>query len=290
MPIEPDFTTLYQLYIVKHMSTRELAKQFGFASKTSIQIRLKTFGIPLRATGGGLLNRQGIEPPDRETLYCLIHVEHKGFREIANMYGVDHTAISYWLKKHNIDHPTVWDTRRKGIHPTLPTEQELRDLYTTGHSLREIGNQFGTSTQSISHLCDQYDIQVKPDGFDGGKRFLCNDDHLVLSVYEQRVDNWLYEHEIPHQLEPRLPFDRRCQSDFLANGWYIEVWGVIGNTAYTQRRIRKTNLYHQHNLPLIELEPYQFDTAHKGLWKRRLQKVLTPSLLVSPELTFDAQQ
>src|SRR5260221_5069346 len=97
--MSPDFDTLHQLYVVERLNVRDIAKRLGFASKTSVQNRLKAFGITARDAHNGLLNR-GIEPPSREVLQHLIHVEHKGYREIAKIYDVDFTAIPYWLKKH----------------------------------------------------------------------------------------------------------------------------------------------------------------------------------------------
>ena len=285
--MKPSFDELYNLYIVERLTTRQIGKQFN-VSKTKVLRWLNFYGIEKRATGVGLKYHE-LPEPTRDELEYMVWTEHLDYRAIGKRFGISGSAIKQWICKYQIPRPTIWDTRRKGVHPTLPTEQELRELYALGQSLVSIGKQFGVSADAISQLCIQYGIQVKLPGWDGGKRFLCNDEHLVLSVYEQRVDNWLYERGIEHQYEPRLPFDHRCRSDFLANGWYIEAWGVTGNATYNERRIRKTSLYHQHNLPLIELEPYQFDTAHKGLWKRRLQKVLTP-YPVSLASIFDAPQ
>ena len=47
---------------------------------------------------------------------------------------------------------------------------------------------------------------------------------------------------------------------------------------YSERRKRKTQLYHQHNLPLIELEIHHFDTHRHNQWARRLAKVLQQSI------------
>jgi hypothetical protein len=113
---------------------------------------------------------------------------------------------------------------------------------------------YGVTDKVISRLFGEYGIQPNPNGWDGGKRHACQDGHLVRSTYEQRVDDWLYRHGIEHVYEPTLPYDRRCRSDFLANGWYIEIWGVKGNAAY------------YHDIPLIELRYNHFSVPHREKW------------------------
>ncbi|MGH2478516.1 MAG: hypothetical protein ACRDHW_02525, partial [Ktedonobacteraceae bacterium] len=97
-------------------------------------------------------------------------------------------------------------------------------------------------------------------------------------TYEQRIDDWLHEHGIPHRYEPRLPFDNRSKADFFANGWYIEIWGVAQNKIYTERRKRKIRGYNLHHLPLIEIDLHHFDSKRNFLWIRRLKKVLVPPI------------
>ena len=199
--LRPDFDTLYNLYITQRLTTRQIARQTGARSKTSVIQWLKSYDIPCRPAGYGLLNR-GVIEPTKEELVDMVRVQHLGYREIAARFGVDYTAIPHWLKKHDIARPSAWDTRRKGQHPPIPTKEELTELYAQGKSLDIISQLYGVSDTTISKICKQYGIEVNPGGFDGGKRFQCNDDHLVRSVYEQRVDNWLFEHGISHVLEP----------------------------------------------------------------------------------------
>src|SRR5258708_5931647 len=275
--MKPTLSELESLYKAEHLTTRQIGKRFG-VSKTQVLRWMKSYGIEPRMTNNAPLYRGEFEHP-REELVQLIEGEHVGYREIALKYNVCFSTVANWVNRHNILHPTGWDTRRKGQHPVLPTKEELAELYAQGNSLRSIALQYGVSETTIRVLCARYGVEVRPDGFDGGKRFTCNDDHLVRSLYEQQVDNWLFEHGIDHVLEPILPFDHRSRADFLANGWYIEIWGVTQNEEYKQRRQRKTNLYQAPNLPLIELEVHYFQRRHNRLWARRLaKKLFTPQI------------
>lgn len=271
--IRPDIETVRRLYETERLTTRQIGSQFG-VSKTEVLRWLKFYSIPRRAVSRGLLNR-GIKEPTKEELIHLIHVEHKSYREIAVMYGVNFATIPLWLKKHQIKLPTVWGTRRKGAQVILPTQDELRKMYLEdGIILDDIATKHNVTRSVIARLCKEFGILLRPDGFNGGIRFTCDDGHLVRSTYEQKVDNWLYEHGISHEYEPRLPFDRRWYADFLANGWYIEIWGVNGSKDYTQRKARKLALYNTHQIPLIQLSIDSFQPRRKGSWKRRLTRCL----------------
>jgi hypothetical protein len=172
----------------------------------------------------------------------------------------------------------LWDA----AHPRSkkPEQAELRRLYESeGMVTRQIASHFGVSHMAVKRWLRQDGILVRPDGWNGGVRWICDDGHRVRSSYEQRVDNWLNHHAIDHTYEPVLPCDRRYHADFLANGWYIEVWGVRDSPRYVTRRNHKRALYAAHNLPLIQISYAAFDTAHSDLWVRLLQACVTPAPL-----------
>ncbi|SRR6266568_946333 len=270
----PDYETVYRLYETERLTTRHIGKMFG-VSKTEVLRWLKFYNIPCRAAGRGLLNR-GIKEPTKEELIRFVHEEHRSYREIGEMYSVSFAAVEHWLERHHIECPTVWETRRKGVLFIYPSQEELHQMYIEkGMTLAQIAAVYDVSQSPIKDLCKKFGIPLRPDGFNGGVRFLCNDGHLVRSTYEQKVDNWLYEHDIPHEYEPRLPCDRRYDADFLANGWYIEVWGVNGSKEYAQRKARKISLYCTHQIPLIQLSIDSFQPRRKGYWKRCLARCLT---------------
>lgn len=263
--VAPGAPELRTLYVDLRLTTRQIAARYG-VQHISVRRWLHGHGIPTRAASRGLANR-GIKPPTRDELHRLVHVEHLGYRRIAERYGVDSSAVPHWLAAHGIDKPTVWQTRRRGVVVTLPDAGELRRRYAAGESTSSIAAEFGVSATKIAALCRECGIELRPDGWQGGRRWECADGHLARSLYEQRVDDWLTEHGYAHEVEPRLPSDRRYAADFMVSGIYIEVWGVEGSSTYTARRERKTALYHAQGLPLIELPAWTFK---RGTWRRRL--------------------
>lgn len=264
--MRPSRDELDNLYNKQGLTTRQIATKTGY-SPSAIKKWLKEYDIECRPSSSGLAYH-GKEIPSYEDLYRLVHIERKSYREIGEVYGIDKSAVPHWMKKYNIPRPSF-----------KPSKEDLSALYESGLSLTAIGDLFGFSWQTIRTLCGEYGIEVRPDGWAEGKRHLCQDEHLVRSVYEQRVDDWLFAHNIAHIYEPRLPWHPYFKSDFLANGWYIEVWGVTNNEAYEQRRKQKRQLYQQHNAPLIELPFYFFSKQKRIYLERRLSKCLTSPVL-----------
>jgi transposase len=265
---------LRHLYKVGQLATRQLGARFGI-SKTTVKRWLVAAGIPLRPKSKGLEHR-GITPPTSEELHRLVHVEHLSYREIATRYGVEYTAVPHWLKKHGIPLPTVWDTRRKGRTVTLPTPETARMLYESGLSLETIGDRYGVSAAPIKRLCLAAGTTFRADGWNGGLRHRGADGHALRSTYEQRVCDWLTNHGVPHTCEPPLP-DPVYRGDFLANGWYIEIWGVKNSPSYRERMAKKKALYEAAGLPLIELSPHHFSARRAHVLERRLRQTLTVS-------------
>jgi len=270
---EPSAETLRELYITQGLTSRAIAAEVG-ASKASILRWLKKHDIPVRSADRGLRNR-GIEPPSKADLVRLVHAEHRSYDEIARHFGVDRSAITHWLKKHGIPRPAVWDTRYKGKRPPPLDAETLKALYESGLSTEQSGRDYGRSQGTVLALCDEHGIERRPDGWNGS-RIECRDGHVVRSTYEVRVCDWLSAHAVPHSYEPTIP-SSTFHADFLANGWYIEVWGVTDDLAYKERRERKEQHYRALGLPLIGIEVWHFKKPRKTL-ENKLRACLDPVL------------
>ncbi len=154
--LRPDEAKLRELYEGQRLTTREIGERYGVAHIT-VGRWMKFYDIVARPKGIGLVAR-GIEPPTAERLRELVHVEHKSYETIAEIYGVDCTAVPHWLAKHGIPRPTAWKTRRKGVEPKLPATGELSRRCAAGESAKEIGRSFGLSKTTIRELCIQSGI------------------------------------------------------------------------------------------------------------------------------------
>lgn len=197
-------------------------------------------------------------------------MEHLGYDRVAEIYGVDRSAVGQWLKRYELRRPTVWETRRRGVVPAEPSEQELRARVGGGESLHSIAKAYGLSHRLLSTRCRQYGIPVRYDGW-RDERFPCRDGHLARSTYEVLVDDWLSDHGLDHELEPRYPWDRRYRADFLVGQTYIEVWGVTGYPIYQQRRELKIRRCRETGLDLIGIGAGSFRVG--GAWQRKLERL-----------------
>lgn len=266
----PPEQELRSLYETQHMTTDEMAQRFNVSGPT-VRKWFKFYGISARQAGTGLATR-GITAPTPEELNYMIHVERLTYYQVADKYGVDFTAVPYWLDKHGIPRPQTWHER----HSDPAVVAEIKSMYECGHSLDEIGQAYeGVTGGSIKRLLLANGIPIRKDGWNGGKRFDCLDGHKVRSTYEQRIDDWLHEHGIEHTYEPKLPFSPRHKADFMANGWYIEAWGVSNNAQYKERKLRKIELYRINHAHLIEIPFHSFAKSFNDLWIRRLEQCLT---------------
>lgn len=108
------------------------------------------------------------------------------------------------------------------------------------------------------------DITILDDSYEG--KFTCTDGHVVKSKSEMIIDNWLFEHGIPHAYEKKLPIDANeshdLHPDFCLPGYhddpddvYIEYWGYNeSNKEYTKSKNYKIKVYKELKVTVICLE------------------------------------
>lgn len=269
--VRPEKGVVERLYCEQGLTTYQIGKQFNVSS-TAVGNWLKHYDIPRRPSGNGLCTR-GQKPPTKKQLNRMIHEQKMTYLEVAKRYDVDLTAVYYWRKKYDLLGPQKLTFAEQYADPD--SKQAICSLYEAGTPLQQIAEKYDVTRGVISTYLRGIGVEIRRDGWGGDKRFECKDGHLVRSSYELRVDDWLNQHGIEHVYEPQLPFAPTYCADFLANGWYIEVWGVNDNPDYKQRKALKQELYTRHSIPLIELPSHAFSAFHKGLWKRRLQQCIS---------------
>jgi transposase len=263
---------LLDLYETQRLTTRKIGVILN-VSKTSVIRWLNLYDIKKRPANCGLENK-GLRQPTREELLDFICVKFHSYREIAEIYKVDGSAVMHWLKRFEIKPNKTWETRRNGVVPKTPTRDELVELYVKQKlPLSEIAEFYGVTIPTITPYFEKFWIKIRLAGF-RGKRFICNDGHKVMSSYELRVDNWLFENNISHVYEPPIPYKTNFRSDFFAKGYHIEVWGISKSEKYKKRRTEKQNFYKLNNIPLIEINWHDFSAKANERWKRKLECAL----------------
>lgn len=108
------------------------------------------------------------------------------------------------------------------------------------------------------------EITILDDSYEG--KFTCIDGHIVKSKSEMIIDNWLFDHGIPHAYEKKLPIDNDerhdLHPDFCLPGYgndtddiYIEYWGYNEkNIEYTKSKNYKMKIYKELKVTVICLE------------------------------------
>lgn len=284
-PLRPTDAELRRLYVDERWSAQRIGEQAKVSKKTAL-VWLRAAGIERRPIGSRVsLAARGITPPTAAELDEMMHVKHMPYREIAALYGVDFTAVPHWVKKHGLTTPKVWATRRKGHAPAIPPTEELAARYRGGESMTSIARMVGVDSSTIRSRLVKHGVEIRRDGWEGGKRYACADGHEARSTYEQKVDDWLHERGLPHELEPAYPWDRRYRADFKVGDAYIEVWGVTDNEAYKKRKAMKIARCKDAGLRLIQINWWQFSQSRR--WWRPLlplvQEISQPALLPAPE-------
>jgi AraC-like DNA-binding protein len=266
----PSKAVLERLYCQEFHTTRSIGEMFS-VSRTKVVRWLNANNIPLRAFGRGLQNR-GVTPPTAQELRDMLI---DGRDVIAKRFGVDPSAVYQWLRRHRIETPPEWNGRVNRIQ--WPSRKRLEWLYLSkGHTLEEIAVMLNCSKRSVSYRFTRLGIPIRSSKW-AGSRHVAQDGHIVKSTYELRVCDWLTAHGIPHDYEPRLRFTKGFRGDFRVDDKYIEIWGVANSPRYEQRKEEKRTLYRLHNITLVELSSYHFNS--RGAWLRILKnQLLSPPI------------
>jgi hypothetical protein len=98
-----------------------------------------------------------------------------------------------------------------------------------------------------------------------GIKCLAKDGHVCHSLDEQRIDNWLNDHNLKHEREPIYPIHPtlnptgRRRGDWKVNDTFIEYFGLIGDKDYEKKMEEKILLAGYNNINLIEVYPNDID-------------------------------
>ena len=90
-----------------------------------------------------------------------------------------------------------------------------------------------------------------------GVTVMAKDGHICRSLLERQIDDFFFDHGIPHHPEPHYPFDPDVNPDGyradwrLADGTFVEALGFTANPVYMAKAQRKIALADQHQIPVL---------------------------------------
>ncbi|MCQ2087728.1 MAG: hypothetical protein MJZ37_06650 [Bacilli bacterium] len=122
------------------------------------------------------------------------------------------------------------------------------------------------------------EVNILDDSYEG--RYTCKDGHVVKSKAEIIIDNYLFEHMIPHAYEKALPIDADpehdlhpdfCLPNFKGKGKdiYLEYWGYNeNNIKYTESKNYKIKCYKERKVTIISLEDKDISDIEASLGRK----------------------
>ncbi len=207
----------------------------------------------------------------REELARLYVDEGMTLKAIGDRYGVTLQAVAYHLECAGVPR-REWNGAQVVLSPEAKAKSranhtrgaanhnfrnvpdaEIIALYADGLSTAAIAARFSVSAITINRHLRANGVERRQPGFSRWRT--AQDGHLVQSGWELLVDDWLYEHGIEHECQPKLPFGDQFRADFRVGATYIEIWGVVHNRQYAERKRAKLVQYTKHGLSLIEIYP-----------------------------------
>lgn len=125
--------------------------------------------------------------------------------------------------------------------------------------------------------CNKFEIM--DEAYEG--KYKCKDGHIVKSKSEREIDNYLFDHNIPHAYEKAISIDSKEEHDihpdfFIPNyldkkeDIYIEHWGRTNDSEYFDSKKYKIKIYEEKKLTVISTNEKDMMDVESSL-NRKLQ-------------------
>lgn len=136
-------------------------------------------------------------------------------------------------------------------------------------------------------------VELLDEDYEG--RYTCKDGHIVKSKSERDIDNYLFEHGIPHAYEREISYGRTekdvLHPDFylpnylgLGNDVYIEHWGYNeNNIQYTKTKKFKMPIYKDLKITLI----CTYEKTDMGKIDTVLDRKLNKNFIKKDEINYE---
>ncbi|MEK7173391.1 MAG: hypothetical protein AAB740_05490 [Patescibacteria group bacterium] len=96
----------------------------------------------------------------------------------------------------------------------------------------------------------------KPNPVLYAEKQVAKDGHKCDSLAEMIIDDWMFKNKIEHEREVFYPNSKKLKVDFVANGQWIEFFGLAGEVkGYNDVIKRKLAIIKKHKIPFMALYP-----------------------------------
>ena len=115
--------------------------------------------------------------------------------------------------------------------------------------------------KEVKEIIQQFEATIEPTNEEKNFRtafppkYCCDDGHMVRSMSEMVIDNWLYVSGVVHAYERKVPIEENMFCDFYIpkGNCYLEYWG-LDDDKYRNRKKDKLKLYKKYSLKLISVD------------------------------------
>lgn len=168
---------------------------------------------------------------------------------------------------------------------TVPTKETMRSIIAPPCGVKRVFDAW-VRLPSYSFYTSKYGdfriplikIGVLPEQVLSGKYgYLCiaKDGHKCRSLAELKIDNFLYENGVEHEIEPLYPFhdkynkNGRRRADWKIGNAYVEYWGLADQDHYRRKMQDKINMAEELSIPLIGIT--QVDLLNLSVILRKIR-------------------
>lgn len=180
----------------------------------------------LHSAGIGL-NSQSMQKGEHRDLLDAAKEKFGSWENAIKNSGLDYQRISV-LKSQTKEYKR---NLKKRLSDKKLTEHVLMDKLTQ----LEIAERYSTSPEVIATKMRKLNLPVLNKKYGSHKRAICLDGHKADSQYEKKVDDWLYNQGIPHEIHPKIIIGRNFKADFKVGRFYIEVLGLWTEKGYQDK-------------------------------------------------------
>lgn len=136
------------------------------------------------------------------------------------------------------------------------SDKEIIFVFSTPTTIQQAAKELGISTSKLRKRMRKLSIKAHGRSFASGYQIRTADGHLVDSIGEARVDNFLSKVGIDHIVHKKL-VGTSCIVDFWLPkyGVGVEYQGVEGIASYDNRIAEKKQIYEHWNIPVVFVTP-----------------------------------
>ena len=193
---------------------------------------------------------------------------------LAELGWISKNQKGWTATRQGVKHGAIQKEHPQTGYPYVAWPDNIAEDRVLRRAAADIGAEVSLGAPDAPAAADEQVVEEKTfrDKYPPGLR--TTDGHMVRSRAEVIIDNWLYQANIVHAYERRLPIEEEVYCDFyisLGDRVYIEFWGLEEDERYAARKRRKKEIYEKYQFNLIELNEKDLSAIDDVLPKRLLK-------------------